>query len=48
MTPKEANENLVMIIKFHLQKVQGGEFGNPTIEDLKFCGKLHKFLEELE
>ena len=45
MTPKEANENLVKIIKIHLISLQSGEFGKPTLEDLEFCGKLHALLE---
>lgn len=48
MTPKEANRELINVIKKHLIIIQYGEFGTPTIEDLQFCGKLHKLLEETQ
>lgn len=46
MTPTEANSSLIAIIQFHLQSLQSGKFGKPTLEDLEFCGKLHSLLEK--
>ena len=46
MTPKEANENLLKVIMIHLEQLQSGKFGKPTITDLSFCGKLHGLISE--
>jgi len=39
---------LGVVIEGHLQIVQSGVLGQPTADDLKFCGKLHHMLEELK
>lgn len=43
---KEANEAFKEVIKNHLEVVQSGGWGEPTMEDLEFCGQLHALLEE--
>ncbi len=45
MNVKEANREFCKLIKMHLITVQSGEFGNSTLEDLAFCGKMHSILE---
>ena len=46
LTPKQANNNLAKEIRRHLALVQGGILGEPTREDLEFCGMLHKLIED--
>ena len=45
MTPAKANQELLNLIMVHLQQLQSGVFGEPTLEDLDFCGKLHHLIE---
>lgn len=45
-TADDSTEDLLELIRLHIQGVQSGSFGTPSINALKFCGKLHQLLEE--
>ena len=47
MNPQQANQEILKVIGLHLQMLQGGKFGTPTVNDLQFCGELHALLEKL-
>jgi hypothetical protein len=48
---REANQGLVSLlvglIEHHLTVVQSGALGEPTRDDLEFCGSLHNLHAEL-
>ncbi len=49
MTPKQLLDNFDKFVRQlvinHLEEIQGGKLGVPTMEDLDRCGQLHAFLE---
>jgi hypothetical protein len=46
VTPREANENFLAFAREHCMAVQSGKFGECTLEDLNFVGKIHTLIEE--
>lgn len=46
LTPAEANRAIIEVVKKHLEALQSGVYGEPTMDDLMFCGRLHKLIEE--
>ncbi len=46
LTPHEANLAILEVVKKHIQELQAGTYGEPTLEDLMFCGRIVKLIEE--
>ena len=46
-TKREDQHHLTLVIASYLERLQGGKYGVPSMQDLQAAGVLHRFLEML-